>query len=115
MLNQLSHPGDPILSFLKIDRSIYEREREKEHKSTSGKGRGKGRESQANSSLSNETNMGLNLTTLRSGPELKPRVGCPTDCATQVPLIHFFLRFYFRESKHKHREEQRERDKLTPH
>jgi len=24
-------------------------------------------------------NLGLNLTTLRSGPDLKPRVGCLTD------------------------------------
>jgi len=36
------------------------------------------RESQAYSTLSAEPNAGLNLTTLRSQPELKPRVGCST-------------------------------------
>ena len=37
------------------------------------------RESQADSPLSMEPNIGLNLTTLRSRHELKLRVGCLTD------------------------------------
>ena len=35
--------------------------------------------------LSMELDMGLNPTTLRSQPELKPRVGYSTDSATQEP------------------------------
>ena len=34
-----------------------------------------------------EPNMGLELTTLRSRPVLRSRVGCLTDGATQVPLM----------------------------
>ena len=37
------------------------------------------RESQADSALSTEPDLGLNLMTLRSQSELKPRVGCSTD------------------------------------
>ena len=44
-----------------------------------GRGRGKERESQADSSLSMELDMGLDPTFLRSCPELKSRVSCPTD------------------------------------
>ena len=52
-----------------------------------GRAEGEGeRASQANSTLSSEANAELNLMTLRSQPELKPRVRCLTDCATQVPL-----------------------------
>jgi len=43
------------------------------------------RETQADSVLSSELNAGLHLTTLRSRLELKPRVGHPIDCTTQVP------------------------------
>lgn len=32
--------------------------------------------------------MGLNLSTLRSQSEPQPGVGCPTDCATQAPLVY---------------------------
>ena len=46
------------------------------------------RESQAGSTLSAEPDTGLNLTTVKSWPELKSRVGHSTDWATQVPLCH---------------------------
>ena len=47
---------------------------------------------QAASPLSVEPNKGPHLTTLRSGPELKPRVRYLTNRATQVPhLSTFFL------------------------
>jgi len=41
--------------------------------------------------LSTEPIVGLDLTTLRSLPELKPRVECLTDYATQVPQDFFHL------------------------
>ena len=44
------------------------------------------RETQADSTMSSEPNKAFDLTMLRSGPELKPRVGHSTDYATQVPL-----------------------------
>ena len=43
-------------------------------------------EPQADFLLSMEPKRVLDLMTLRSWPELKPRVGCLTDCATQTPL-----------------------------
>ena len=49
----------------------------------------KERETQADSALSTEPNSGLNLRTLRSQPELKPRVRCLTNSATQVPSKQF--------------------------
>ena len=62
---------------------IYFRETE----SMSRRGRERGiqreRESQVNSLLSTEHDMGLDLMTLRSGPELKLRVGHLTNRATQ--------------------------------
>ena len=61
---------------------VFERERE----STSGKER----ESQANSTLSTEPDVGLDLTTLTQWPELKPRVWSSTDHATQA-LFHFYI------------------------
>jgi len=57
--------------------SAKEREKEREHKQE-GKREREG-ESQANSVLSTEPSVGLNLMTLGSRPELKPRVGCLTD------------------------------------
>ena len=47
------------------------------------------RESEADFILSAEPNVGLDLMTLRSPPEWKPRVGCLTNCATQVPQGYF--------------------------
>ncbi|XP_044941346.1 centromere protein V isoform X3 [Mustela putorius furo] len=47
-----------------------------------------GRDGQRNSRglrLDTEPEAGLSSTTLTSRPEHKPRVGCVTDCATQVP------------------------------
>ena len=55
---------------------------EREHKQKRQKKRE--RESQDNSVLSVEPNEGLDLTTLRSQPEPKPRVQCPANCATKV-------------------------------
>ena len=48
-------------------------------------GRDRGRERISDSMLSTGPEAELSLTTLRSQPELKPRVRCSTDCATQVP------------------------------
>lgn len=39
------------------------------------------RETYANSALSAEPDLGLDVTTSRLRPEQKPRVGCFTDCA----------------------------------
>ena len=60
-------------------------------KSTSRRGRGKGREH-----LKQTPHWGLNPTTTRSGPELKPRAGHSIDWVTQVPQYPSFwiwLRF----------------------
>ena len=43
-----------------------------------------------------EPKAGLELTTLRSRPELRPRVGCSTDWATQAPLQGFFFFFFLK-------------------
>ena len=56
-----------------------------------------GGENLKQTALGMEPDMGLDLTSLRSGPEPKPRVGCLTDCATQVPhqsLLFCFLIYY---------------------
>ena len=51
-----------------------------------GRSRGRGREkSQADSALSLEPHAGISVMTLRSRPELKPVVRCPTNWATQTP------------------------------
>ena len=50
-------------------------------------GGGEEGESQVDSMPSREPNMGLNPITLRSGPELKSRVGRSTCCATLAPLL----------------------------
>ena len=54
-----------------------------------GVGEGEG-ESQADSTLSVEPIVGLDLMTLRSRPEPKSRVGCLTDLATQAPHPKYF-------------------------
>ena len=64
------------------------------------RGRASKRQSQADSALSTELYAGLNLTTPRSGPEPKPRVGLSTDCGTQV-LLYFFKILFIHE---RHRE-----------
>jgi len=64
---------------------ISEREHELEGQRQGEKGE-RERETQADAVLSAEPDAGLDLTTLRSGPEPKLRVGRLTDCATQVPL-----------------------------
>ena len=40
---------------------------------------------------------GLDLTTLKSWPELKPRVACLTDCATQVAPMLVVLNVFYRQ------------------
>ena len=45
------------------------------------------RESQADSMLSVQLDIGLDPMIPRSWPELKQRVGCSNDCATQAPLL----------------------------
>ena len=62
----------------------------------SGVGRGKGAEGEWErvlNRLCTEPIPGLNLTTLRSWPELKPKVSHMTNCATQVPLVMRFLAY----------------------
>ena len=56
------------------------------------KGGGREKESEADSTLSMEADMRLDYTTLRSWPELKPKVRCLTNWATHVPLV--FNYFY---------------------
>ena len=46
------------------------------------------KEPEADSTLTMEPNTGLDLMTLKSWPELKPRVRSLTNCATQVPPRH---------------------------
>ena len=53
---------------------------------------GRGRESQANSILRTEPDAGLNLTTLRLGPELKPRVSSLTNRANRYPTKYRVIR-----------------------
>lgn len=85
-------------SEVQIDRSIYLSEREHVHVLTHtsmGGGRSKGRgerETQADSLLSVEPNVGLDLVTLRSQPALKSRVTRLIDCATQTPQGQTVLR-----------------------
>ena len=69
---------------------IFEREGESEgeHVCISGEG-GRRKASQANSMLSVETNVGLDLMTLISWPELKPRVRHSTNGATLAPTFIF--------------------------
>ena len=59
--------------------------RERKHMNGVGRDRERSRKSEADSMLSMELDLGLDLTTLRSWTELKPRVGCLTDRAIQVP------------------------------
>ena len=59
-----------------------------------GRRRGRERESQADSILNAKPDVGLNPTTLRSWPELKPIVGNLTYWATRYPCFVFvFLQF----------------------
>jgi len=52
---------------------------------------GEGERIQADSALSTEPHAGLDLMTLRSRPQPKPRVGHSTDCTTQAPQgSHFY-------------------------
>ena len=92
-----------VIIFKDFIYSFWERERQRACVSR-GRGREKGREreSLADPALSVELKVGLDSTTRRSWPELKPWGQCLTDWATQVPLIRnsfwflfFFLRFYY--------------------
>ena len=68
------------------------RKRESVHIHEVGKGRRRRRERiPAGSMPSSESNMKLDLTALRSWPELKSRVGRFTDWASQVPQTKIFL------------------------
>ena len=68
--------------FLKI---LFIWEREREHVNMWEEGQ-REREPQADSMLSREPDLGLDLGIQRPWPELKPRVGRSTDWATQEPL-----------------------------
>ena len=69
MLNHLGHLGTPKIYLFEGGEGEEEKERW----------------SQADSVLSAEPDVGLDLVTLRSPPELKPRVRHLTNCTTQVP------------------------------
>jgi len=71
-------------SFFK-DLFIYFKERE--NKCGEEELKEKERETQAYTTLSVEPHIGLDLTILRSGPELKPRVGCSANGVTQMPQV----------------------------
>ena len=64
-------------------KDIFVLERVSEHEGEGQRKREK--KSPADSTLSEEPNMGLDCTILKSQPEQKSRVGCLTDCTTQVP------------------------------
>ena len=55
------------------------------------KGRRRGEHPQADSPMNTGTNLGLSLMTSRSGLESKPGVGCPTNWASQVPLLTILI------------------------
>ena len=54
-----------------------------------GRDRGRRRERETDSLLNAEPNPGLHLTTLRSWPELKLRIGCSTNWVIQAPPVIF--------------------------
>ena len=58
-------------------------------------GGSRGRENPKQTALSAEPDAGLHPTTLRSQSELKSRIGCLTDWATQVPLVCLFSAIVF--------------------
>ena len=64
---------------------MLEKKRSHEQGGGCGEGEDEKRESPADSPLSAEPEAGLNLTTLRSGPEPKSRVRHLTGCITQAP------------------------------
>ena len=64
------------------------REREREW---AGGAEGREKEFSADSALNMEPHTSLDPQTLRSQPEWKPRVCCPTNCATQVPQVFSIL------------------------
>ena len=72
---------------------IYFWDRERERESREGAEREGDREFQADSKLlAQSPSRGLNPWIARSWPELKSKVRCLTDWATQVPLLFIFLR-----------------------
>lgn len=63
-----------------------------EAQACSGRNRGKGRKTlKQTPPAEHRAHTGLNPRTLRSPPQLKPRVGSPTDCITLVSLSCIFL------------------------
>ena len=95
MLNQLSHPGAPILfyfilSFRERERvSAVERQSEGDKDWERERERERERESWTGSMLIVEPDLGLDPTTLGSWLELKSRVGCSPDWTTQVSRYMF--------------------------
>ena len=81
--------------FLKRFMYLFRRERE----SMSGRGRGRGRENLKQSAEPDEGAGGLHLTTLRSWPELKPRVRCLNQVCHQAPQ-HFHMSYLLFNSPH---------------
>ena len=82
-------PSSVILFFFLVVFIYFEREQERA-KHGGGRGREGERESQAGSKLSTQSpTQGWHPQTVRSCPELKPKVGCLLNRATQVPLSFF--------------------------
>ena len=69
---------------------LFERESKSTHTGELGRGRGRGTERVLGSTPSLEPDSGLDLTTVRSRPEPKSRVGYLTDRATQAPQLISF-------------------------
>ena len=84
----------PILFFFNVYLCVL---RERKHTSEWGRGqKGEGeRESQTGSTFSAEPDVRLNLTTMRSCPEPKSRVGHLTDWVTQAPTGTYSKYFIF--------------------
>ena len=82
----LFHQHIKVLLFLFKRFYLFEREtvRESKHMSRVERGTEGEREFQADFPLSTEPDSGLQLTTLRSQPELKSRVGCLTNWVAQA-------------------------------
>ena len=80
----------PIIFFFFL-RFYWERERENAQKWRERQ-KEREKESQADSELSAEPNLGPKPITPRPWPELKSRVRCPIDWATQVPLMAYSLK-----------------------
>lgn len=72
------------LNFFKFLKFILETG-DRKYTCTRERGRGRGTKNLKHSAPSTELDVGLDLKILKLGSEPKPKVGCLTNCATQVP------------------------------